>query len=166
MNKIVIGAILLVFIGGIVALVIWIMSGSTTTTSSSSGRSQPPITSSPPPPNDCNKRAGETKTYTLAYSSKKSKSQQSKTDKTYWWSPDGSEPIKCYLDKEGQGQVPDSVCSNYYAIGSDKRGFQCYTNANNASVGCAVDLNGNAYMGDPRGKYCPNDWKKSGWSTP
>ena len=142
MNKIVIGAILLVFIGGIVALVIWIISSS-----SASG----------PLPNDCNKRVGETKTYKLAYTSLKDK-----TTPHHGWDAGGNDNVICYYDKEATKQVSKDDCLNYYAVdgksANDSKGFTCY---NDPGGECIVYINPAHRMNGK--KSCPNDWKNSGY---
>ena len=139
-----IGAIIFVFIGGIVALIIWGMS--TPSTPSTSG-------------NDCNKMNDSDQTYKLAYSSSIDKTP------TQGWEAGGGQDVKCYYDKEATNQVTQPDCPNYYAIGKGKVGFQCYWNGhpNSGHGACIVDINAKAQMNN--GNTCPNDWKKSGWSV-
>jgi hypothetical protein len=151
------------FFIAVITVVILISTGvfsSTTTTT-------PGTTTTKPPKNDCNTKPSDSKTYILAYSDKESRSRKSKTNKQYWWKPAGADPIKCYLDKTTTSQVPSldhTNCSNYYAIGPDKRGYQCTFDEVNTSQGCVVDYNGNSYMN--HGNLCPKDYKESGpWPT-
>lgn len=167
MNKIAIGAILLVFIGGIIALILILSSSSSPTssptTSSSSPTSGPTTTSTPNGtlPNDCNKRPGETKTYKLAYTSLKDK-----TTPKHGWAAGGNEDVICYYDKEATKQVSGDDCSNYYAVGGGSAdgsaGFKCYNNTA-GRAGCIVDINPADQMNGKNS--CPNDWKNSGWSN-
>ena len=144
-----IGAIILAFIGGIVALVIWTLSSSGTTTSIPNGTL----------PHDCNKRVGETKTYKLAYTSLKDK-----TTPNHGWAAGGNEPVICYYDKEATKQVSGDDCSNYYAVNgksaNGSEGFTCYNNTA-GRAGCIVDIHP-AHMMNSKNS-CPNDWKNSGY---
>jgi hypothetical protein len=140
-----IGAIIFVFIGGIVALIKWGMS--TPSTPSTSG-------------NDCNKFNDSDQIYKLAYSS-----SADKTPSQGAWAHGGNMNIRCYYDKDATTQVTQQDCPNYYAIGKGKVGFQCYYNkqAPPGTTGCIVDMNPKAAMNN--GNTCPNDWKTSGWSV-
>jgi len=162
------------FFIAVITVVILIATGvfsSTTTTTpgtTTPGTTTPRTTTPKPPKNDCNKKPDDSKTYKLAYSNDKSRSQQNKNSNKYWWNPKGVEPIKCYLDITANKQVPSNLdqtnCSNYYAIGPDEIGYQCFFDKANKPEGCVVDFNGNSHMNN--GSSCPNDYKESGpWPT-
>ena len=176
MNGIVIGAISLVFIGGIVALILILSSSSKASSSpTSSPTSSPSSSPSSSPngtlPNDCNKsRVGKPGQYKLAYTS-----LQDKTTSKGGWAAGGNVPINCYYDKNATKMVTQSDCSNYYAVtgssAEDSSGYGCIW----ASNICSVDYNQNSRMnakistcasvgtGTADCPNCPNDWKNSGW---
>ena len=174
MNGIVIGAISLVFIGGIVALILILSSSSKASSSPTTSPTSSP-TSSPNGtlPNDCNKsRVGKPGQYKLAYTSLQDKKAQSPNG----WAGGGRTAINCYYDKNATKMVTQSDCSNYYAVtgssAEDSSGYGC-TWASNV---CSVDYNQNSRMnakistcasvgtGTADCPNCPNDWKNSGWS--